>query len=91
MLTNFRKTFFPRQNEMQKAINFVEQVQRAQIKFLNEQGLNEEDIDLLYDLEEHETKHLRSFESYVSRVSLLKDRIIKIDEVKRDLQIWRDR
>lgn len=90
-MINFRQTFSPTQNEIQKALNFVESVRRKNNQFLVDQGFKEDEINLLYDLEGHETMHLRTFESYESRVYLLKNGIATVEQVKRDIQAWRDR
>ncbi|WP_145047885.1 hypothetical protein [Paenibacillus xylanexedens] len=91
MLTNFRKTFSPTDEEKERSRRFLESMQAESDAFLMEQGLTKEEINLLEELEGHEVNQIPRFVSYENRQYQLKAGMITVEQVKKDIQAWRDR
>ncbi|WP_411736077.1 hypothetical protein [Paenibacillus sp. M2] len=90
MLTDFRRSFKPTQEEIERSRRYVESVNAEITSHLIEKGLTEEEITLLEELEGKETQNLRSFQSYSNRHSLLKSGLITVELIKNDIRKYKE-
>lgn len=82
---DFRKAFFPTQEEIEAQERFLKQLQDETCQFWKSKGLTDEQFERLTVLEENETAQLHSVQSWSSRKSLLESNIITFDKVLADI------
>lgn len=88
MFADFRKAFAPTPEEIQRAQDFIARIEREETEYLRSLGFNDTDIEIIRAIESEETRHLCGFQSYSSRIELLKSGIITVDDVRNDIK-WR--
>lgn len=88
MLADFRKVFFPTEDEIKRQEDFIKQIQEEDRAYWLSRGLTESEYMLLKELEIQECEGLRGFQSYASRRSLLEDNIITFKKVRANIKKW---
>lgn len=64
---------------------YLQKLIDEEIEFWLDKGLTPTEIELLHEMEASEAQHLRSFQTYVSRSTLISSEIISLDRVKNDI------
>lgn len=82
---DFRKTFNPTPEEVAEQEIYLQKLIDEDREFWLNKGLTLKEIELLHEMEVSETQHLRSFQTYVSRSSLISSGIISLESVKNDI------
>ncbi|WP_440109966.1 hypothetical protein [Paenibacillus sp. QZ-Y1] len=90
----FRLAFFPTPEEARRQKEFLHELikeSRGESRaYLSEQGLNEDEISILEELESEEASKVSRFQSYSNRDSLLRSGIITIERVKDDIRKYKE-
>ncbi|MCG7383338.1 hypothetical protein [Paenibacillus sp. ACRRY] len=86
MFADFRRAFAPTPEEIQRAEEYLAKVERKDNEYLRSFGFNDTDIEIIRAIESEETQHLCGFQSYSSRIELLRSGIITVDDVRNDIK-----
>lgn len=82
---DFRRTFNPTPEEATKQELYLQKLVDEDKEYWLEKGLSLTELELLHEMEAGETQQLRSFQTHISRSTLISNEIISLDRVKNDI------
>ena len=85
MFADFRKAFFPTEEESRKQKELIRWLEQDEIDFWFSQGLTNDQISKLRQLEIEEYGKLNRHQFWISRKALVEDGIITISDVINDI------
>lgn len=83
-MMNFRKAFFPTEEEIQRQARFIQQIEVKEKAFWMNKGLSNDQYTVLKEKEDDEMNSLHPYQEYASRRSLLESGIISLDDVLKE-------
>ncbi|WP_339306816.1 hypothetical protein [Paenibacillus sp. FSL R5-0519] len=86
MLADFRKAFAPTPEEIKRAEDLIARIEREESDYFRSLGFSDTDIEIIRAIEAEETRHLCGFQSYSSRIDLIKSGIVTVDDVRNDIK-----
>lgn len=90
----FRRAFHPTPEEARRQKEFLQElIKESREKsrtYLSQQGLNEDEISILEELESEEASKVSRFQSYSNRDDLLRSGIITIERVRDDIRKYKE-
>lgn len=82
---DFRKAFFPTEEEKQKQIKLIQSISTQEKEFWLSKGLSELQCSLIMEKERNEFNLLHPFQEYTPRRVLIESGIISLDDVLKEI------
>lgn len=87
MLADFRKAFFPTEEEKAEQVKLLKEIEEGKIEFWRSRDFNEEEILSIIKLELQEFTELHPYQEYASRQQLLESGIITIQQIREEIKL----
>lgn len=85
MLADFRKAFFPTEEEKTRQVELLKKIKQRENDFWKNKGFSKEEIAIIGNIELNEFSELHPYQDYYGRRQSLESGIIKIKQIRDEI------